>query len=223
MERIEGIQHPARRRPRRRRRRRQRRQRQRQRRPRRQRGQLGAALPRPGAAGRPAAARDRRAAAATSAMRRATLRSLRTAAKKAAMIKVYTSSVIEAPADAVWAQVRDFNGLPKWTPFVAESRIEEGMPADRIGCVRNFRLQGRRRDPRAAADALGLRLPVQLLDPGEPDGRGELRRHPQAHAGHRRQQDLRRMVGRVRLRAGEGAASSRRASARACSRPPSIR
>ena len=37
------------------------------------------------------------------------------------MIKVYTSSVIDAPADAVWAQVRDFNGLPRWTPFVAES------------------------------------------------------------------------------------------------------
>jgi len=47
------------------------------------------------------------------------------------MIKVYTSSVIDAPADAVWARVRDFNGLPQWTPFVAESRIEEGQPADR--------------------------------------------------------------------------------------------
>ena len=57
------------------------------------------------------------------------------------MIKVYTSSVIDAPADAVWAQIRDFNSLPRWTPFVAESRIEEGQPADRIGCVRNFRLK----------------------------------------------------------------------------------
>jgi hypothetical protein len=57
------------------------------------------------------------------------------------MIKVYTSSVIDAPADAVWARVRDFNGLPQWTPFVAESRIEEGLAADRIGCVRNFRLR----------------------------------------------------------------------------------
>jgi hypothetical protein len=57
------------------------------------------------------------------------------------MIKVYTSSVIDAPADAVWARVRDFNGLPQWTPFAAESRIEEGQPADRIGCVRNFRLR----------------------------------------------------------------------------------
>ena len=57
------------------------------------------------------------------------------------MIKVYTSSVIEAPADAVWAQVRDFNGLPKWTPFVAESRIEGNLAADKIGCVRNFTLR----------------------------------------------------------------------------------
>ena len=103
---------------------------------RRQRGELGAALPRPGAARRPAAARDRRAGrrprqAANALLERA----------RSGMIKVYTSSVIEAPADAVWAQVRDFNGLPKWTPFVAESRIEKGMPADRIGCVRNFRLR----------------------------------------------------------------------------------
>ena len=57
------------------------------------------------------------------------------------MIKVYVSSVIEAPADAVWAQIRDFNGLPKWTPFVADSRIEGGMASDTVGCVRNFRLR----------------------------------------------------------------------------------
>ena len=57
------------------------------------------------------------------------------------MIRVYTSSVIDAPADQVWGKVRDFNGLPQWTPFVAESRIEGNLPSDRIGCVRNFRLR----------------------------------------------------------------------------------
>ena len=56
------------------------------------------------------------------------------------MIKVYASSVIDAPSEAVWGRIRDFNGLPAWTPFVAESRIENGEPADKIGCVRNFRL-----------------------------------------------------------------------------------
>jgi Polyketide cyclase / dehydrase and lipid transport len=57
------------------------------------------------------------------------------------VIKVYVSSVIDAPADLVWAQIRDFNALPKWAPFVAESRIEGGMAPDTVGCVRNFRLR----------------------------------------------------------------------------------
>lgn len=55
------------------------------------------------------------------------------------MIKVYTSSVIDAAADAVWQRIRDFNGLPAWHPLIADSRIEQNLPADRIGCVRNFR------------------------------------------------------------------------------------
>jgi hypothetical protein len=54
------------------------------------------------------------------------------------MVKVYTSTVIEAPAERVWAQIRDFNGLPSWHPAIAESRIEGREPADKIGCVRNF-------------------------------------------------------------------------------------
>jgi hypothetical protein len=57
------------------------------------------------------------------------------------VIKVYISSVIGASADAVWAHVRDFNGLPKWHPAIAESRIESNWPSDRVGCVRNFRLK----------------------------------------------------------------------------------
>lgn len=54
------------------------------------------------------------------------------------MIRVYTSSVIDAGADTVWARVRDFNGLPQWHPGIADSRIENGDPADRIGCIRHF-------------------------------------------------------------------------------------
>ncbi len=57
------------------------------------------------------------------------------------MAQVFISSVIEAPIAAVWALVRDFNGLPNWTPFVAESRIEGNGPADQIGCIRAFRLK----------------------------------------------------------------------------------
>ena len=54
------------------------------------------------------------------------------------MARVYTSSVINASAARVWARVRDFNGLSNWHPAIAESRIENGEPADKVGCVRNF-------------------------------------------------------------------------------------
>ena len=57
------------------------------------------------------------------------------------MTKVYVSTVIPAPAASVWQVVRDFNGLPGWTPFVAESRIEQGAKPDQVGCIRNFRLK----------------------------------------------------------------------------------
>ncbi|WP_022728898.1 SRPBCC family protein [Fodinicurvata sediminis] len=57
------------------------------------------------------------------------------------MVKVYTSSVIDAPAERVWSVIRDFNGLPNWHPAIAESRIEQNHPSDKIGCVRNFSLK----------------------------------------------------------------------------------
>ena len=57
------------------------------------------------------------------------------------MAKVYTSSVIDADPDRVWAVIRDFNGLPDWHPLIADSRIEDGKAADTIGCVRNFNLK----------------------------------------------------------------------------------
>jgi hypothetical protein len=57
------------------------------------------------------------------------------------MARVYVSSVIDAPAGRVWERVRDFNGLPRWHPRIAESHIENGEPSDRVSCIRNFRLQ----------------------------------------------------------------------------------
>jgi Polyketide cyclase / dehydrase and lipid transport len=54
--------------------------------------------------------------------------------------KVYISTVIAAPASEVWGLVRNFNALPDWTPFVAESRIEQNARPDQVGCIRNFRL-----------------------------------------------------------------------------------
>ena len=57
------------------------------------------------------------------------------------MAKSYASTVIDAPADAVWARIRDFNGLATWhSGLVAESEIEEGKTGDQVGGVRSFKL-----------------------------------------------------------------------------------
>ncbi|MDE2792438.1 MAG: SRPBCC family protein [Paracoccaceae bacterium] len=57
------------------------------------------------------------------------------------MARVYISSVIGAPAARVWERVRDFNGLPGWHPRIRDSRIEDALPADKVGCIRHFHLQ----------------------------------------------------------------------------------
>ena len=49
--------------------------------------------------------------------------------------------MIEAPVEAVWGVLRDFNGHDKWHPPVAESQVERGWTSDRVGCVRRFRLR----------------------------------------------------------------------------------
>jgi hypothetical protein len=57
------------------------------------------------------------------------------------MARIYISSVIPAATPKVWERVRDFNGLPRWHPAIRESRIENAEPSDKVGCVRDFRLQ----------------------------------------------------------------------------------
>jgi hypothetical protein len=57
------------------------------------------------------------------------------------MAKVYRSTVLDAPADRVWRDLRDYNGLANWHPLIVLSRIEKGHPADKVGCVRNFQLK----------------------------------------------------------------------------------
>jgi hypothetical protein len=58
-----------------------------------------------------------------------------------AVPRAYASSVINASAAEVWAVIRDFNALPKWHPGIAESAIENGRPADAVGCIRSFKLK----------------------------------------------------------------------------------
>lgn len=58
------------------------------------------------------------------------------------MTKIFVSAVIDAPVEKVWAQVRDFNNMPDWHPKFSRSHIEDGLPSDRIGCIRNFDIAG---------------------------------------------------------------------------------
>lgn len=57
------------------------------------------------------------------------------------MVKVVKSTVLDAPVDAVWEVLRDFNGHDKWHPAVATSQIERGRDSDRVGCIRRFKLE----------------------------------------------------------------------------------
>ena len=57
------------------------------------------------------------------------------------MARVFVSSVINAEASAVWDRIRDFNAMPRWHPRIRDSRIEDALPGDKIGCIRNFHLQ----------------------------------------------------------------------------------
>lgn len=58
-------------------------------------------------------------------------------------MRSYYSAVLDAPADRVWATVRDFNSLATWfVPAVSSSEIEDGLTGDTIGAVRRFVLGG---------------------------------------------------------------------------------
>jgi hypothetical protein len=80
--------------------------------------------------------------------------------------RVYTSSVIDAPARAVWAEVRDFNGLPRWHPAIAESYIEQRLPSDKVGCIRNFTLRagGRIREQLLALSDYDYSVTYSILE-----------------------------------------------------------
>lgn len=57
------------------------------------------------------------------------------------MVHVRQSAIIQAPIDAVWEILRDFNSHADWHPAIAASHIEGNDPSTRVGAVRNFRLK----------------------------------------------------------------------------------
>jgi Polyketide cyclase / dehydrase and lipid transport len=52
------------------------------------------------------------------------------------MPRVFVSSVIDAPADKLWAIIRRFDAAADWLPFVKSSPIADGGDPTRVGCVR---------------------------------------------------------------------------------------
>ena len=57
------------------------------------------------------------------------------------MPQIVKSTILNAPTDAVWNVLRDFNGHDRWHPAVATSTIERAQASDKIGCVRRFKLK----------------------------------------------------------------------------------
>lgn len=52
------------------------------------------------------------------------------------MPRIFVSSVVNAPADKVWAVIRRFDAVVEWLPFVKSSPIQDGGDPTRVGCVR---------------------------------------------------------------------------------------
>lgn len=55
------------------------------------------------------------------------------------MPRPYSSAVITAPVDDVWAVVRDFNGLPGWVPAIEACTLTSGGRFE-VGAVRSLTL-----------------------------------------------------------------------------------
>lgn len=53
---------------------------------------------------------------------------------------VYTSDIIDAPIEAVWALMRDFNGMTEYHPGIEKSEMEQGARGDTIGGIRRLTL-----------------------------------------------------------------------------------
>ena len=58
-------------------------------------------------------------------------------AVEAPEMSIEHSIVINAPAEAVWAVVSDFNGLPRWLPVIVESRLILGKNRE-VGAIREL-------------------------------------------------------------------------------------
>jgi hypothetical protein len=94
------------------------------------------------------------------------------------MATLTESTLVDAPAEAVWALIRDFNGLSVWATSMPPSIIEDGKPADQVGCVRRLEANGTllARERLLALDDVSLTQTYSILESalGVHDYRGTL-------------------------------------------------
>ncbi|WP_346911961.1 SRPBCC family protein [uncultured Roseibium sp.] len=60
------------------------------------------------------------------------------------MARVCESAIVDVPIEEVWRWLRDFNSHWDWHPAIAESEIENGLPADSVGACARLHPPGRR-------------------------------------------------------------------------------
>ena len=79
------------------------------------------------------------------------------------MPEALASAIIPADAAAVWAVVRDFNGIPRWHPGIRSCELE--TPGDSVGAVRHLTLDdgGEVREVLAALDDTTRTLTYEIL------------------------------------------------------------
>ncbi len=53
--------------------------------------------------------------------------------------KVFCSAVLNGPIDAVWARMRDFDGMDSWHPEIADMTMLGGARPDKVSGTRDFR------------------------------------------------------------------------------------
>jgi NADPH:quinone reductase len=56
------------------------------------------------------------------------------------MVEVRRSTIVDAPIAQLWPIIRDFNGHDTWHPAVSRSHVDDGLPSDMVGAVRDFNL-----------------------------------------------------------------------------------
>lgn len=50
------------------------------------------------------------------------------------------STVLDAPAEAVWIRFADFTSWHEWIPRIASTTMDPGEEAGQLGCIRTLRL-----------------------------------------------------------------------------------